>query len=72
MCQYYLIKLRFLFSCLLLYTCRSEEYRNKIKYVSELIDMYVRINDGTTGVSIKITNYKNLFIFFTEVMQKIR
>ena len=34
--------------------------------------MYVRINDGTTGVNIEIPNYKNLFIFFTEVMQKIR
>ena len=29
--------------------------------------MYVRINDGTTGVNIEISNYKNIFIFFTEV-----
>ena len=34
--------------------------------------MYARINDGITGVNIEITNYKNIFIFFTEVMQKIR
>ena len=41
------------------------------KHVLEVIDMYVRINNGTTGVNIEITNLKKCIYFFTDVMQMI-